>query len=92
MYAGIRFEHLVERKNPVMSQYYKENYYGSGEGIDLYERNIRLAFSVEPVFGTKVMKNDPRYVKWLVRYAGKRDGKDFQRILPHYKCTEEDYN
>ena len=38
------------------------------------------------------MKNDPRYVKFIVRLAGKREGKDFQRILPHYKCTDEDYN
>ena len=75
-----------------MSQFYKENFYESGEGIDLNERNVRLAFTVEPVFGTKIMKNDPSYVKFLVRLSGKREGKDFQRILPHYKCTDEDYN
>ena len=37
------------------------------------------------------MKNDPRYVKWIFRLAGKRKGVDFERILPHYKCTDEDY-
>ena len=74
MYAGIRFEHLIFRKNPVMSQFYKENFYESGEGIDLNERNVRLAFTVEPVFGTKIMKNDPRYVKYIVRLSGKREG------------------
>ena len=59
-----------------MSQFYKEHYYESGEGIDLNERNVRLAFTVEPVFGkNKMMKNDPRYVKWLVRVKGSRDGK-----------------
>ena len=35
MYAGIRFEHMSSRKNPVMSQFFKENFYADGEGIDL---------------------------------------------------------
>ena len=50
-----------------MSQFYMENFYESGEGIDLNERNVKFAFTVEPVYGTKMMKNDPRYVKWMVR-------------------------
>ena len=91
MYAGIKFESLISRNNPVMSQFYTENSYSNGEGINLNERNVRFAFTVEPVYGTKKMKNDPRYVKWIVRLSGKREGKDFERILPHYKCTDEDY-
>ena len=47
-----------------------EDYYSSGEGINLKERNVRLAFTIEDVFGTKKQKNDPRYVKWLVRNSG----------------------
>ena len=54
-----------------------DSYFPSGEGIDLTDSNLRLAFTIEDTFGTKKQKNDPRYVKWLVRLSGKHDGKSF---------------
>ena len=30
MFAGYKFIHLKEKRDPVMSQYYKENYYTNG--------------------------------------------------------------
>ena len=47
MYASLKFSHLVDRHNPVINSFYKENYYESGEGIDLAERNVKIAFTVE---------------------------------------------
>ena len=54
-----------------------ENYYESGQGIDLKERNVKIAFTVEDVNGNIKQKNDPRYVKWLVRMSGRHKGKPF---------------
>ena len=60
-----------------MNSFYKENYYESGEGINFEERNLKLAFTVEDTYGVRKQKSDPRYVKWLVRLEGWRDGKNF---------------
>ena len=77
MYASLKLTHLLDKHNPVMSSFYKENYFESGEGIDLQERNVKIAFTIEDTFGTKKQKSDPRYVKWLVRISGYNDGKAF---------------
>ena len=53
MYASLKFSHLVERHNPAMNSFYKENYYESGEGIDLDERNVKIAFTIEDTYGVK---------------------------------------
>ena len=77
MYAGLKFSHLMDKHNPVMSSYYKEDYYANGEAVDLSERNFRMAISVEDYLEPIMQKNDPRYVKWQFRLWGKRDGQDF---------------
>ena len=92
MYASLKFSHLVDKHNPVTNSFYKENYYGSKEGIDLVERNVKIAFTIEDTYGVKKQKNDPRYVKWLVEYEGYLDGILYQRILQFHKCTDEDYD
>ena len=58
-----------------MNSFYQENYYESLEGIDLEERNIKIAFTIEDTYGVKEHKNDPRYVKWIVRFEGSFEGK-----------------
>ena len=70
MYAGLKFSHLMDKHNPVMSSYYKEDYYANGEAVNLSERNFRMAVSVENLYGSFKLKDDERYVKWLFRLVG----------------------
>ena len=37
------------------------------------------------------MKDDPRYVKYLVRIFGKKEGKEYEKFIPFHKCTDEDW-
>ena len=37
------------------------------------------------------MKDDPKYVKYLVRIFGKKEGKEYETFIPFQKCTEEDW-
>ena len=92
MYASLKFSHLVDKHNPVMNSFYKENNYESGDGIDLVERNVKIAFTIEDTYGVKKQKNDPRYVKWFVMLGGELNGKPFQSMIPYHKCTDEDYD
>ena len=57
-----------------MNSYYVENYWEDGEGIDLDERNVKIAFTIEDTYGVKTQKSDPRYVKWWFRLHGFKDG------------------
>ena len=75
MYASLKFSHLIDKHNPNINSFYQENYYESKEGIDLVERNVKIAFTIEDTYGKKKQKNDPRYVKWLVRFEGLIEGK-----------------
>ena len=57
--------------------------------IDLKEHDISIAFSVEGFLDGEV-KDDPAYVKYLVRLYGKQDGEEYERILDYHKCTSDE--
>ena len=57
----------------------------------MQEIGFKLAFSVEDYLEDTI-RDDPRYVKYIVRLFGREDGRDFESILPYHKCTEEDWN
>ena len=50
-----------------------------------------MAFGIEG-FLDKELKNDPRYVKNMVRLYRKIDGVESQTILPFHLCTDDDLN
>ena len=37
-------------------------------------------------------KRDPRYVKWIFRMVGIKNGAKYEKILPYHECTESDYD
>ena len=49
-----------------------------------------MAFAFEG-YRENDLKNDPRYVKWIFRLYGSKDNVEFERILPHHICMEEDF-
>ena len=48
-----------------------------------------MAFSVTGTVDGQV-KNDPRYVKFMVRVFGKKDGVPHEKILDYHVCTAEE--
>ena len=72
-----------------MSSYIKD--VDDDERLDLKQSNFRIAFAVENYYAPFFLKNDPTYVKWLFRQYGKKDSKQYENIIPHHTCTEEDY-
>ena len=63
----------------------------SGIPVNLNERNYRIAFTVESYLDPKMHKRDPRFVKYLFRLIGKRNGLDYDKVLTYHNCTEADY-
>ena len=47
MYAALKLSHLIDKHNPMMSSYFKEDYFKSEDLINLSERKVRLAFTIE---------------------------------------------
>ena len=63
----------------------------SGEVLDLSKRNFRVAFTIESYFSPYNQKSNPEYVKYVFRLLGKRNGKEYERILPYHNCSDADY-
>ena len=75
MYASLKFSYFITRNKPTMFAYLKESDYSiEGIEVNLSERNFRMAVTIEDFYGPFKQKNDERYVKWLFRLVGKRDG------------------
>ena len=91
LYGLLRFMHLATKHNPNISTYYFEDGMSNGNVLNLNERGFRMAVSVESFLGKK-QKNDPKYVKYIFRLAGKKNGISYQKILPYHTCTDEDYD
>ena len=83
--------HLATKHNPNISTYYLEDGMSNGNVLNLNEKGFRMAVSVESFLGKK-QKNDPKYVKYIFRLAGKKNGISYQKILPYHTCTDEDYD
>ena len=93
MFAILKFSHLISRHKPTMFSYLKENDYSiNGEEIDLSERKFRIAVTIEDFFAPIAQKNDPKYIKWLFRLYGKRDGVFYQHMLDYHECTDADFD
>ena len=85
--------HMITKHNPQISELFERNFYSSNditERINLDAIGFNLAFSVEGTFD-EVRKDDPHYVRYLVRASGKENGKGFAKLLSHHICTEEDW-
>ena len=89
-YASIKFEMLMMRDNPSISSFTEENILTSQDTLNLKDKNMRFAFSIEG-FYDKELKNDPRYVKIIMRLAGKKNGENVDTLLDYHMCTEEDF-
>ena len=57
----------------------------------LNDFDFKIAFGVEG-FRSKDLKIDPKYVKWIFRIYGKKEGKEYETILPYHRCTDKDYD
>ena len=90
-YASVKFVHLISRHNPTISSHKQAFHFDSSEQVDLKESAIRFAFGVEGYLDGE-MKDDPRYVKYLIRLLGSKDGIMYERIVSHHVCTADDFD
>ena len=90
LYAGIKLDALINRQNPNVSTFTEELVLTSDDHANLKGSGLRFAWTIEG-YGDKELKNDPRYVKPLMRMAGRKEGKIMETILDWHMCTEEDF-
>ena len=88
-FAVQKFLTLMEKKDVLVTSHWKFGAMEGNEMVNLNEIGFRVAFTMENYL-TKEPKNDPRYVKWIVRMYKKTDGVFSEDILPFHKCTWDD--
>ena len=65
-YTLVKFEHLIEYKNPDVTEFLEKNFYDYQTRIDLNEIGFKFAFTLEGYLDKKI-KDDPKYVKLMAR-------------------------
>ena len=76
MYGALKFSDLITKPNPYISSYFKDEELNA-KPLNLNEHNFRIAFTVESYLSPYKQKIDPRYVKYIFRMFGRRNGKEF---------------
>ena len=66
IYGTIKMIQLSSRTNPNITSFVQQNYFDGTNVVNFKERGLRFAFGIEGQID-KALKNDPRYVKWMVR-------------------------
>ena len=89
-YSLLKGEHYLSRKIAAIRETVEPNAYKMTDTITFNEMNFRIAFSVTGYLDKEV-KNDSRYVKWIVRHRGYNDGVLFETLLGIHRCTDDDY-
>ena len=90
-YAVLKLTHLIDKKNPMISQIRESNFYDFNTRININEIGFKMAFSVEGYLDKK-NKDDPRYVKLMARMVYKVNGEAQEKVLKLHKCTEKDWS
>ena len=90
LYSGIKLEMLLYRQNPNISSFTEEFKLTSKDVLNFKDRQLRFAWTFEG-YVDKELKNDPRYVKLLMRLAGRAEGKSHETILDYHLCQEQDF-
>ena len=88
-YGGLKFMHLIDKNNPTISEVTEKAVYDSSELMNLNEEGFRFAFSFEGYLDEE-RKDNPAYVKNLVRLTGLKNGEKYERIIPYHECEESD--
>ena len=82
---------MIGRTYPFLQEFKVSEHYDFSDEIDLNEINYRIAFSFVNA-NSKKLKNDPRYVKILVRAVRRIDGDLSETILGFHRCTDKDWD
>ena len=90
-YGANKLTFLIERRNPQISSFIERGAVTKHDETNLMNANIKFAFGIEG-FLDKKLKNDPAYVKWIVRQVRRIDGVETEKFLPYHICTDEDYD
>ena len=90
LYAFIKFNHMMAKHNPNISQVLQKNHFTENERFVPLNENFRFAFTLEDYLTAEV-KDDPKYIKLIARIASQTGGESQNREIRYHKCTEEDY-
>ena len=90
-YGLIKFNHLLTKHNPLISEVNEKFFYDWQEQLDLKDIGFRFAWTFEGYLD-KERKDDPRYVKQIVRILRREAGKESEIFLPYRRCTAEDFS
>ena len=84
------YQQLMKKHNPLVSQVLDKDIFTFEDKLALADIDFRIAFTFEGYLSREI-KNDPRYVKYLVRIFGIHEGEEYEHILPYHLCTDEDW-
>ena len=89
-YGLLKMIHLLDKANPNVTVVNDKDVYDFNDILNLDEINFRFAWSIEG-YHSREMINNPKYVKYLVRKVGRKDGESFEKVMDYHICTEDDW-
>ena len=91
VYGIHRFNVLVTKRNPNLTQLLLEGENDPMTGTYFLNDGFKIAYAVEN-YHSKDGMDDPRYVRWVSYLEENFDGVETLTPLPMKKCTEQDYS
>ena len=67
LYAALKFQNLIARNNPAITEMKIPEYYPADHALELNEIGFKWAFTIEGIHDHK-RRDDPRYVKIVAKY------------------------
>ena len=89
LFASVKFIELESRAGYDISSHDQLYLSSRSNPANFSELDFKVAVSFVG-YRDQQFKNDSKYVKWITRMVGSRDGHQYEKILPHHKCTEAD--
>ena len=89
-YGSLKAIHLKEKKNPDILSLTEKGVFDSSHVLNLDDMGFKFAWTIENYLDNQ-RRDDPAYVKYLVRYYSSKDGVESNRLLTYHRCNETDW-
>ena len=88
-YGALKLQHLLKRKNPLISTNVDVGALSEGQTLNLVENEFAMAFGV--MDWKEGVLDDPRYSKWVAIEYVKDGDNSYSTVHPLHQCTERDF-
>ena len=91
LFASLKLQIMLSRSDTVTTITKRNGFNSFEDRIQLSDGEFAMALGIQSHSGDGAFKDDPRFVKWILRYTIEIEHVKTQKYYPLHRCKESDF-